>query len=59
MDEIYIELEKTLNSIPHPMEDNDEEGQDKNNIEKKTASLKEQGIFLMDFEDLNQINVSY
>ena len=41
MDEIYIELEKTLNSIPHPMEDNDEEGQDKNNIEKKTASLKE------------------
>ena len=26
MDEIYIELEKTLNSIPHPLEDNCDEG---------------------------------
>jgi len=41
MDEIYIELEKTLNSIPHPMEDKDEEEQDQNIVENKTASLKE------------------
>ena len=28
MDEIYIELEKTLNSLPHPLDDKEEEGLD-------------------------------
>ena len=40
MDEIYIELEKTLNSIPHPMDDKEEEGQEQVIKENKNTSLK-------------------
>ena len=41
MDEIYIELENTLNSIPHPMDDKEDEGNDQTIKENKTGSLKE------------------